>query len=265
MSSKVLTRRQFLTLPAVVLLAPIVRAAGDTLVRRGTYAADVGLLYGLFTLHLTGTIDEVVDRPSGHYEVRITGDGANIANRIESTGRLVDGRWAPVRMVSWFRVRGREARSELLYDYTRRTVDYHFRGETFFLRRLRIVDDTVAVPLGVHVDDVVSAMLNYADDHWRPDGDGRLQTQVVRRRKKDDEDPDEIDPRGRAELVPFVLNLDRDSRNGKSNGRFDMTPFSSWARRSRPASIVFSEQRRPELIQSSLILGTSLVIRLGPA
>src|SRR5207244_2987668 len=129
--------------------------------------------------------------------------------------------------------------------------------------RLRVVDDTVTIPPGVHVDDVVSAMLNFADDQWRPGADGQLQTQVVRRRKRDDEDPDEVDPRGRAELVPVSLSLERDQATGKSTARCDMTPFSSWAKRDRPARVVFSEQRRPELIQSSLMLGTSVVIRLG--
>ena len=238
------------------------RAAADVLTRRSIYAADVGILYDLFSLHLTGAVDEAVDRAAGVYNVRIAGEGTNIANRIESSGRLVNGRWTPGRTTAWFQIRGREARSEVVYDHARRTIDYHFRGETFFLRRLRVVDDTMTMPSGVHLDDVVSAMLNYADGQWPPDGDGQLHTQVVRRRKKDDEDPDEVEAHGRAELVPFVLKLDRDTASRKANGQFDMTPFSSWARRNRPAQIVFGENRRPEMIKAPLILGTSVVIRL---
>jgi hypothetical protein len=43
-----------------------------------------------------------------------------------------------------------------------------------------------------------------------------------------------------------------------------MTRFSSWAREDEPARIVFGADRRPESITASLILGTSLAIRLGP-
>jgi hypothetical protein len=265
MSTKPLTRRRFLTLPALLVLAGVGRAAADGPSRRGSYSADVGILHDLIALHLTGTMDEAVDRTTGQYSVRIAGEGPNIANRIESTGRLMNGRWAPVHMSAWFQVRGREARSEALYDHARRTIDYHFRGETFFLRRLRIVDDTVAIPASVHVDDVVSAMLNYADDHWRPDPDGQLRTHVVKRRKKEDEGPDEIEAGGHAELVPFALKLGRGPDSGRSTGQFDMTPFSSWARRSRPAQIIFGANRRPEWIKTSLMLGTSVVIHLREA
>src|SRR5947207_1090921 len=103
MSSNPLNRRQFLTLALTVALAPIAHAVAAAVARHGTYAADVGLLYDFFKLHLAGTIDESVDRAAGRYEVRIVGEGSSIANRIESTGQFVDGRWAPVRMTSWFR------------------------------------------------------------------------------------------------------------------------------------------------------------------
>ncbi len=43
---------------------------------------------------------------------------------------------------------------------------------------------------------------------------------------------------------------------------FDMSGFSSWAREDRPARIVFAPDRHPELIESSLILGTTVTIRL---
>jgi hypothetical protein len=40
-----------------------------------------------------------------------------------------------------------------------------------------------------------------------------------------------------------------------------MTRFSSWARSDRPGKIVFTADRRPETVSSSLILGTSITIR----
>jgi hypothetical protein len=40
---------------------------------------------------------------------------------------------------------------------------YHYREDTFFLRRLRVADDVVSIPHGMHLDDSVSAALNYAD------------------------------------------------------------------------------------------------------
>jgi hypothetical protein len=42
-----------------------------------------------------------------------------------------------------------------------------------------------------------------------------------------------------------------------------MRGFSSWAREDRPARIVFGDDRRPELIASSLILGTTITIQLN--
>jgi hypothetical protein len=111
-------------------------------------------------------LTETIDRPGGRYDVAIAGEGDGIANRIESAGILRQGRWAPLRTRSFFSVKGRESRSDITYDYARRTVEYHFRGETFFLRRLRLADDTVPIPEGLLVDDSLSATLNYADRLW---------------------------------------------------------------------------------------------------
>jgi hypothetical protein len=85
---------------------------------------------------------------------------------------------------------------------------------------------------------------------------------VVRRRKRDGEGPDDVDPQPRAELVPLELRIAEDTTTGKPVASFDMTRFSSWARADRPGRIVFGTHRRPELITSSLALGTSLTIRL---
>ena len=259
------SRRQFLTLlgalPLVALIPGRMGVAAGIQARKGTYSAEVGLLYDSITFRLSGTLDESVDRDSGRYDVRAVGEGDGIANRLESTGRRRDGRWIPDRANSWFLVKGRESRTEIVYDWATRRISYKFRGETFFLRRLRLVEDTVTVPEGLRVDDAMSSLLNHADGLWPPDADGQQRTHIVRRRRKESEGPDDVDPNARAELAPFELKIDRDKDTGKPLATFDMTRFSSWARRDRPARIVFTANRRPELITTSLMLGTSVTIR----
>lgn len=256
-----MNRRHFLTLPLALALAPLNRAFAAGVPRKGDYAADVAILYRVFSLHLSGTMDEVIDRAVGRYEVTITGDGSQIANRIESQGVLRNGRWAPVKTTSWFNVVGRESRTVLLYDYGARKADYEHRAETFFLRRERKAQDVLALP-AEHVDDAISAILNYADGRWPVEADGTLRTRVVRRRRPANEGPDDVDRIYRAELLPVTLKLGTVPESGKPMATFDMAGFSSWAREDRPARIVFGADRRPELITTSLILGTSVTIRL---
>ena len=141
MSIEPVNRRDFLTLALALLFAPTRLAA-----EQGTFAADVGILYQMLTFQLKGDVQESIDRGAGRYDVRIAGQGTGIANRIESSGVLRDGRWVPLRGASWFQVRGRESRTQISYDHDRRLVEYHARGETFFLRKLRVVDDVVTVP-----------------------------------------------------------------------------------------------------------------------
>jgi hypothetical protein len=261
MSREGINRRQFLTLPLALVLAPLSSVTAETQSRRGGYAVEVGLLYGTLTLRMAGAIDEAVDRVARTYEVKISGEGTAVANRVESIGRRLNGVWVPSHTQSWFQVRGRESRSEVRYNWDTRAVQYHFRGETFFLRRVRQVDDTLKIPDGVRVDDVISAMLNYADDLWKPDADGRYRTHVVRRRRSDSERPDDVEANARAELAPLDMTVVRDDATGKPIGVFDMTRFSSWARRDHPARMVFDTNRRPELLTSPLILGTSMTVR----
>jgi hypothetical protein len=276
MSREPISRRQFVTAPLALLLAPWpafgaeIRSGrapsevGDAAAgaRRGSYAVDVGILYNVYTLRMTGAIDETVDRTAGRYIVTAVGGGSGLANRIESTGRVVDGRWAPLRTTAWFEVRGRESRSDMVYDYAHRAVEYHLRAETFFLRRQRVVDDRVAMPDGVHVDDVLSAILNLANGSWKPQPDGVYRTWVVRRHRREGEGPDDVDRQPHAEIVPFDLRLTTDEATGKETALFDMTRFSSWATKERPARIVLGSDRRPELITTPLMLGTSVTIRL---
>jgi hypothetical protein len=149
------------------------------------------------------------------------------------------------------------------YDYGRRLVEYRARGETFFMRRLRIVDDVVALPGGASIDDAISASLNFRDGYWAPGPDGRLNTHVVRRRRSDNEGPDDVAQTYRAELVPLDLKVEPEPETGRPSALLDLSRFSSWARESRPARIVFDGERRPALITGSMILGTSVTIRLG--
>jgi hypothetical protein len=258
-------RRQFLTL--VLGLVSLSRPGADaaSAERTAPYVADVSLLYDLFSLHLTGTMHERVDPAAGRYTVRIEGQGAGIANRMESSGVLRGGRWAPAQGTSWFDVRGRESKVETAYDYQKRTIEFHARSETFFRRQLRVVDDVVTMPDGQHVDDVVSALLNYAERRWPPEPDGTFRTQVIRRQRGPREGPDDVEGVYRAELVPLVIRVEVDPATARTVGRFDLTRFSSWAREDRPARIVFGPDRRPETITTTLILGTSLTITLRGA
>jgi hypothetical protein len=262
MSRYPLSRRQFLTLPLGLVLAPLAGAAAETEQRRAAYDADIGLLYNALSFELVGTVEEAVDRVAGRYQFAAVGQGARISNRIESRGIRRDGRWAPLQASAWFQVAGRESRSEVAYDWDRRVIDYHFRGETFLLRRLRVADDRVSVPEGQDVDDVISAVLNYADGLWRPEPDGSFRTHVIRRRRPDDEAPDAVQQYYRAEIVSFVLRVAPDPETGKPTALFDLSRFSSWAKAGRPARIVFGPNRRPEAITAPMILGTSVTIRL---
>jgi hypothetical protein len=264
MSTYLISRRQFVALPLILLLPRHSQAVGTGELVKATYAADVGILYDMVTLQLKGSIEERIDRASGEYRVVAAGAGSGIANRFDSSGVLRNGRWAPVQSQAWFDIRGRHSRTEIAYDWRGRKIEYHARGETFFLRRLRVVDDVLSIGNGTHVDDVMSATLNYADNLWRPDADGTRRTLVVRRRRDENEGPDDVAGSYSAELVPFELTSVPEE-SGKVSAQFDLSRFSSWARTSRPARILFGHSRRPELITSSMILGTSVTIRFMPA
>jgi hypothetical protein len=144
-----LSRRDLLSLAAALLLAPVGRlAAAESTARRGKFTADIGVLYRVMSFHMEGEVEENIDREAGRYEVRLTGQGSGISNRIESSGELREGRWAPVRSASWFEIQGRESRTRIAYDYQRRSVEYHAYGETFFMRRMSAGDDVVTLHEG---------------------------------------------------------------------------------------------------------------------
>ena len=263
MSSHPLDRREFLALTLALVVAPPRLLAAEAAVRRGPYAVDIGLLYSMLTFRLEGSFEEQIDRAAGRYTVHSEGQGDRIRSRVESRGALRGGRWVPERASSDFEIYGRPSRTEVAFDHERRTVEFHARGETFLMRRLRVVDDVLTIPSGLHVDDAISAMLNYRDGRWTPDAQGRLRTHVVRRRHSDNEGPDDIARSYRAEFAPLELTPTSDSEPRKPAALLDLSGFSSWARPSKPARIVFDEQRRPTLVTGPMILGSSVSIRLG--
>ena len=229
--------------------------------RRTAYAVDVALLYDALTLQLTGTLEEWLDPGAGRYEVKATGRGRRAHNRLEAQGQLVGGRWRPVRSASLVDIAGRRTRTEVQYDYDRRIIHYHYRGETFLLRRPRAADDRVPIPLGLHVDDLSSAVLNFSEDRW-PSADGLYRTHVVRRQRPEKEGPDDVSGPYRAELVPIAFRVYPDPETGSPTAFFDISGFTGWAREDRPARVVLGADRRPATIAASLILGTSVTIRL---
>jgi hypothetical protein len=258
-----LDRRTVLGMALAWLLVPGRRVAAEVEGRKGAFSARVALLFGAFRFEETGVIEETIDHAAGRYRVRITGSGPDMTTEIESTGALHEGRWTPLRFTDRFAVYGRESRLEVDYDLARERVHFQGRSETFLLRRVRVTDDTLAVPAGTHVDDVISATLNYVEGRWPPEADGRFLTRVVRRQKAQGERPDDVEGRYRAELVPFELRVGPEI-DGRATALLDMARFTSWAREDEPARIVFGTNRRPETITASLILGTSLTIKIGP-
>src|SRR2546428_14103552 len=97
MSRQVIGRRDFLTLPLACLLAPLARAAADTVAYTAPYRVDVRLLYGALTYRIDETLAESIDRSAGRYEVAMTGEGDGIGNRVESSGARRQGARAPLR------------------------------------------------------------------------------------------------------------------------------------------------------------------------
>ena len=260
-----ISRRRFLAIPIAAILTPAFLAvregSSEPRPRSGTFALDIGLLYGALHFHLEGTVNEIADWIGGRYEVTIEGKGDGIANHIRARGIALDGRWAPQEWHSLFSVHGRETRSDIVYDWRQRTVDYHYREETFLLRRLRVADDRLPIPGPIVLDDAVSAALNYSEGRWRPEPDGSFQTHVVRRKRPANEHPDDTQRTYRAEVAPFVGRVTEDPASGVRTAVFDLSRFSSWARRDRPSQVRFAYDRRPDHIAMQMVLGTSINVQ----
>jgi hypothetical protein len=230
------------------------------------FAVDVGVMWDLFTLAMTGTVTEEIDLASGRYRMVLAGEGSNIAAHTDASGIIREGRHVPIETHSRSTIRGREGTLHLLYNYDRGTVEYHSVGYTFFLGRRRQVDDTLKLPAGQRVDDLLSAELNLRANKLDQDPDGTYRTLIVRRSRAENEGPDEVSPSGyRAELVPLRFRLTPDAATGRLNAFIDITGFSSWARRTEPARVTFTSDRRLETVQSKLILGTTFKVRIKAA
>src|SRR3989442_369485 len=91
---------------------------------------------------------------------------------------------------------------------------------------------------------------------------GSYETYLVRRKRMDNEGPDDVQRLYRAELVPFALKVAADPVSGKPTALCDLTGFSAWAKNGEAARVTFRRDRPPELMSMSVILGTSVNIEL---
>ena len=260
----ILSRRQLLAaLPAAFLLRRgLAHAAeqGRTVI---AYKLDLSVLFNLISFSLTGTVAQEIDRRAGRYRVTMEGQGAGISTRTEATGFIREGRFKPLESRSVHVFRGRQNTSTTTYDYDRQRVELHGVSHTLLLGRRRQVDDTMALPAGRQVDDLISAQLNFAGNSLDRDSDGTYHTWVVRRAQADNEGPDDVSPDGyRAELVPLRFRPSPDGPTGRLIALVDITRFSSWARPNQPARVTFGADRRLESVQSALILGTTLSVQV---
>jgi hypothetical protein len=223
----------------------------------------MGVLFDLLTFHVAGTVAEEIDHPAGRYRIVLTGEGSSISHRWESLGMIRSGRFLPTASWSTGTVRGRENRSSIRYDYERGLIHFHSFGHTLILGRIRQVDDVVKMPTGQPVDDLASACLNFAAGQLEADPQGYLRIVVVRRATADNEGPDDVSSSGyRAELVPLRFRAAPDGASGRLAATIDITRFSSWARANQPAHVTFDESRHIESVKSSLMLGSSVNVRL---
>jgi len=263
--SALITRRQLLAAIPAALLVTRARALGS---ERGrsvlAYQLDLSVLFNFLTLSMTGTVTQEIDRRAGRYRVTMDGKGIGISTGTEATGLIQDGRFKPLESRSFHVLRGRQNTSVTTYDYARHRAELHAVAYTLLLSRRRQIDDAIGLPEDRPVDDLVSAALNFAAGTLEREADGTYYTSVVRRKRSDDEGTDDVSPDGyRAELVPLRFRPSPDGPDGRLSALIDITRFSSWARSDRPARVVFAPDRLLESVQSSLILGTTLSVRVS--
>src|SRR5260370_6343668 len=156
------------------------------------------------------------------------GQGPGMRTGTEATGVIREGRFKPLETRSVHYFRGREHPLETSYDYERQRVELHAVTHTLLLGRRRQVDDTLALPAGRHVDDLISAELNFAANTLDRDGDRTYSTWVMRRARADNEGPDDVSPDGyRAEPVPLRFRPSPAGPTGRLTALVDITRFSS--------------------------------------
>lgn len=255
-----LSRRQFLVALLALPFSPRLGWA-DPIVRTATYHADIGVFFNFFTFTLDGRVEEQVDRISGRYRVLVTGEGPRISNRIESAGLIRERRFAPTTTSLFFRVGGRESRTDVSYDYDRGLAHYRHASQTFLLGRWRRGTDVIEIPAGQPLDDIVTATLNYGEGLLEGDGEGAFRTFMIRRARPKREGLDEVQAAGyRAEIVPVRFTLIQGSPGDQPVCLLDLTRYSSWAIPGNPVRVTFGPTQRPESIHVSLVLGTTVRI-----
>lgn len=258
-----ISRRLFLALPLASLLFPRGAGADGPIRKTFSYQAEIGVLFDLLTFHVTGTMTEDINFASGRYRVVVTGDGLGVTQRTEANGIIRAGRFVPLENLSVGTVRGRESRFLLKYDHERGTAEYHSVAYTLILGRRRQVDDVVKLPPGQTVDDLPSAVLNFAANRLEQDAEGYYRTSIVRRAKAENEGLDDVSSNGyHAELVPLRFRATSDPATGLLSAQIDITRFSSWARSNQPARVTFDQARHVESVRSSLMLGSSFTARV---
>jgi hypothetical protein len=258
-----LTRRQLLAaLPLGLLLGRRAAHALEDGRTVFTYQLDLSVLFSVLTVSLAGTVTQEIDRRAGTYRVVMEGQGPGIATRTEAAGIIRDGRFKPVETRAVHHFRGRQNTSATTYDWAKQRVEVHAVTHTLLLGRRRQVDDLVAIPAGRPVDDLISAELNFADNQLEHDADGSYHTWVVRRIRAANEGPDDATPGSyRVEMVPLRFRPTADP-TGRLTALVDITRFSSWARPDQPAQVTFARDRHLESVQSLLLYGTTLKVRV---
>ncbi len=259
-----LSRRQLLAALPLGLLFGLGRAHALEDGRSAfTYQLDLSVLFSFLTLSLTGTAVQEIDRRAGTYRMTMEGQGTGISTRTEASGVIRDGRFKPVETRAVHHFRNRQNTSTTSYDHTRQRAEIHAVTHTLLLGRRRQIDDVLTIPAGRHVDDLISAELNFAANTLDREPDGTYHTWVVRRARADNEGPDDVSPDGyRAELVPLRFRPSPDPATGGLTALIDITRFSSWARADQPARVTFAPDRQLVSVQSVLLYGTTLKVRV---
>ena len=243
---------------------PMVRAAAAPPAGRTfDYRVDISMLFDLIRYSVSGSMVEEVDAEAGRYRVLITGSGTAVSTRVEARGLIENGRYRPLELKSAHSMAGRPSSLSITYDYARGLVDYHAVGHTLLRGRRRQVDDVVVLPPGRPVDDAISASLNFAAGRLEQGPDGAYRMTVLRRTRPRGEGPDDVTPGAyRVEVVPVRLQVEPDLGTGKLVAQVDMSGWSSWARADQPARLVFTPDRRLESIESRLMFGSTVRMRL---
>ncbi len=247
------------------LSLPARRAAATTpAARTFDYRVEISMLFDFLRYSVGGTMVEEVDAGAGRYRVLITGSGTGVSTRIEARGLIDNGRYRPLELKSAHSFMGRPSSLSITYDYERELVDYHAVGHTLLRGRRRQVDDVVVLPSDKPIDDAVSASFNFAAGRLEQDPDGAYRMNVLRRSRPPGEGPDDVTPGAyRVEVVPVRFQVEPDRSTGKLIAQVDMSGWSSWARADQPARLVFTPARRLESIETRLIWGSAVRMRLS--